>query len=71
LLCALKEEKMFSDNNIHVLGWTGNSPDLNPIESLWRLLKMKLGKKNYKNAKNLCDGIREALSKQIVQADCS
>ena len=26
-------------NNIQVLPWAGNSPDMNPIENLWELLK--------------------------------
>ena len=28
-------------NQIGVLEWTGNSPDLNPIENMWTIMKDK------------------------------
>lgn len=38
-----KAQKYFSDNGIKLLkNWPPNSPDLNPIENLWFLLKYKL-----------------------------
>jgi len=32
-------------NKISVLEWTGNSPDLNPIETLWTIMKDKVAYK--------------------------
>jgi len=36
---AKKCKKWFTENNIEVLDWPGNGPDLNPIENLWSWLE--------------------------------
>ncbi len=37
-----KAQKWFEDNDIKVLGWPPQSPDLNPIEHLWQHIKKEL-----------------------------
>jgi transposase len=37
-------QEVHQENKISMLNWSGNSPDMNPIETLWTIVKKRLGK---------------------------
>ncbi len=43
----------FNDHGVTVLDWPANSPDLNPIENLWGIVKRKMRDTRHNNADDL------------------
>ncbi len=51
---AASTKKIIADNNISVQpDWPGNSPDLNPIENIWGMMKLEVYRKQYTNLDEL------------------
>ena len=43
----------FKENNIELLPWPANSPDLNPIENIWGYISSELSKKEIKSINDM------------------
>ncbi len=63
----------FKDHGIPVLNWPANSPDLNPIENLWGIVKRKMRYARPNNAEELKATIRATWAlitpEQVPQTD--
>ncbi len=50
---AKRKPKLVNDHGVGVLDWPANSPDLNPIENLWGIVKRKMRTRDPENADEL------------------
>ncbi len=57
-----KATAALEDLGLEVLDWPPQSPDLNPIEELWRVLKLRLG--NYKTMPAGVEELWERIQKE-------
>ncbi len=56
---AKSTKSWLNDHGVGVLDWPANSPDLNPIENLWAIVKRKMRNKRPKNADELKATVKE------------
>lgn len=54
-----KAKQFFVNNSIHVLPWPSQSPDLNPIENLWKDLKTAVSAYKTKNKQELWEAVQK------------
>ena len=66
---------IFREKNLELLPWPAQSPDMNPIENLWGLIKSNVSMQKPKNIKELKDvikisweGIRTDLTKKLAES---
>ena len=52
-LVQLRPTVDLGEKNVEVLQWPSRSPDLNPIENLWKTLKIKIHSRDARNTADL------------------
>ena len=52
-------KKFAEENRLKILDWPGNSPDINPIENLWAIIKKRLRRKDCTTKTKLIQAIIE------------
>ncbi len=61
----------FNDHGVTVLDWPANSPDLNPIENLWGIVKRKMRDTRPNNADDLKATVKETWASILVMRGSS
>ena len=63
-------KRWLSDENIPVLNWPGQSPDLNPIENAWMVIKRRVAAAKPESLTHLKDIISQVWHEKFTIAEC-
>ena len=63
-------KKFLKRKRIQMFEWPGNSPDLNPIENLWHLMKNKVSEKHLSSLAAVRTAIKEVWVREISANYC-
>jgi transposase len=62
--------QFFEDNDVHVLEWPPYSPDLNPIENLWSVLKRKVHCSPHHSRESVVQAAHQAWNEDNIPYTC-
>ena len=68
--CYRAKVNYLDQKNIERLEWPGNSPDLNPIENLWSVMKQKVSEKQPSSLQALKKNIMEVWTQEFSKEYC-
>lgn len=60
-------KRWFEDNNVRIMGWPSQSPDLNPIEHLWQDVKRSLKGERFKRKEELFEKVKEKWTRTPIE----
>ena len=64
----LQIKAVFDELGLKILSWPGNSPELNSIKNIWRLVGLKVNRLHPKDERELQEAIIHAWNHELTPA---